>query len=162
MAWLFEQYETVWSAFSALPYCLQNTALAVAMMTGVVIIFCHELGHWFAARAIGVEGRIGFFVRRKTSRLWFLSVMGVTIDDVHFAALSTVKKRLIVAGGPVVDVVASTLLLAFGLLLPGPSWLTCGIALLGALYLPLTAMNIVPMRHIRNDGWVFFRPQDAI
>lgn len=159
---LITQYKEVWGSFSELQFGLQYVALAVAMMTGSLIVVAHEIGHWLAAKIVGVDGHIGFFVRRKTSPWWFLSLMGVRIDDADFAALSTTKKRFVVAGGPVVDIVASVLLLSFGLLIPGPAWLHCGVALLGSLYLPLSALNIVPMRYIRNDGWLIFRPQDAI
>jgi Zn-dependent protease len=159
---LIAQYKEVWGSFSELQFGLQYVSLVVAMATGLLVVVAHEIGHWLAARAVGVDGRIGFFVRRKTSWWWFLSVMGVRIDDADFAALSTTQKRIVVAGGPFVDVVASVLLLSFGLLIPGPAWLHCGIALLGSLYLPLSALNIVPMRRLRNDGWLFFRPQDAI
>ncbi|SAL06110.1 Peptidase family M50 [Caballeronia terrestris] len=155
-------YGVVWTNFLAMSLTDTLKALATMTVIGVFGVFLHECGHLFTARAFGVRGRIRIFVRRGKSKVWFLSVLGALIDDEDFHALKSWQRRLVILGGPAIDVSFSLALLFAGGKAPGAAWLSGGLAMLGAVYLPCSAMNIVPMRALRNDGWLMVRPGDAI
>ncbi|MBN3761380.1 site-2 protease family protein [Burkholderia sp. Ac-20365] len=124
----------------------------------VVAVVGHELAHWSAARAFGVKGRIGFFTRRGSSRLWFLSVMGVRFEDRDFAALTRWQARVVAAGGPAWDLAFSIFCLSIWQQLVGPEWVSGTFAVSGLIYFAVCWVNIVPLP-FRNDGWLVLWPE---
>lgn len=56
-----------------------------------------------------------------------------------------------------VDLAIGLLSLYAGFRTPGPEWLPVGVALLGMIYVPCCALNIVPLP-IKNDGWLVCWP----
>ncbi|CAE6823548.1 hypothetical protein R70006_06323 [Paraburkholderia domus] len=157
---LFGQYQLVWHSLWEMPPGASFVAIAVAMLVGIGAVILHEVGHWGAAKHFGVTGRIGFFTRRGVSRLWFLSVMGVRFEDAEYLSLSRWQRRVVAASGPLVDLAIGLLCLYAGLEVPGPEWLPAGVALLGMIYIPCSALNIVPLP-IKNDGWLVCWPEAA-
>ena len=158
---LFSQYGALWATIVDLPFATAIIAIVVAMLAVPVTVFLHELGHWTALKRFGVTGRIGFFVRRGESRFWWISVMGVKFDDADYLTLSRTQFRIVAACGPAVDILCCALCLTVGPHLPGPVWLAKGIALLGAIYVLISILDIVPLP-IRNDGWLVWRPEAAL
>ncbi|RZF26079.1 RIP metalloprotease [Paraburkholderia sp. UYCP14C] len=157
---LFDRFHFAFVYFLRLSPGVATAACLIALTVGYGFVILHECAHWLTARAFGVTGAIGFFTRRAESKVWFLSVMGVKFDDGEFARLTCSQIRLVAVSGPLSDVLAGLLCLIFGLAMPGPAWLSAGVALAGLIYLPASALNIVPLP-LRNDGWLVLWPKAA-
>ncbi|MGP8437807.1 site-2 protease family protein [Paraburkholderia fungorum] len=158
---IIEEYVAIARALTNPIFPVSSTlaAFAVAAVVVTTTVCLHEVGHWGAARIFGIRGNIGFFVRRGTSKYWFLSVFGVRYHDSDFHKMTPARIRWFAAAGPLVDVPLSLLCLYGGHLFAGPSWVGIGVTLGGALYLALTPLNWFPIRAIRNDGYIVLRPQ---
>jgi hypothetical protein len=136
------------------------TACAVALPVAWLTVLIHEFGHWIIGRCFGPTGRMGFFPRRGQSRLWFMSIMGVTYKDGHFESMNNWQCRLVAAGGPLLHWVALAMCLYAGAVMTGPTWLIHGLALAGVCFLPVSILNVIPLP-IGNDGWVMLHPKSA-
>ncbi|MFP3637574.1 site-2 protease family protein [Paraburkholderia sp. SIMBA_054] len=150
-----------WShAWSMSPgYSILSALLAIPICYGAIL--GHELAHWTTARAFGLRGSIRFFPRRHVSRVWFLSVLGVSFDDAAFSALARWQARCIAAAGPVWDIAFAMTCLTVWSAVPGAVWIAGGVALAGVVYFFTSGMNIIPMP-LRNDAWIFLWPESAI
>ncbi|QYY33711.1 hypothetical protein K2O51_31185 (plasmid) [Cupriavidus pinatubonensis] len=150
--------KVVWNTVSDLPIQQASAALAFVLVVAVVAVLMHEGAHWSVARIFGVSGQFRIFARRGESRLWFLSVFAIKFREEDVPALSHGQWRAVAAAGPFVDVSVALSCFTFGLDLPGPVWLTAGVALGGLLYFLSALMNSVPLPFLKNDGWVVVRP----
>lgn len=150
-----DQYQAVWNALNALPDREVYFALLMGLPLSVALLLLHEVGHWLAAKIMGVSGRIVLFPRRHNMKLWWLAVLGVYFEDGSFGRLHQLQRSIVALAGPTVDIALGIVGLLYGMAVPGPHWV--GISLAGTCGLLIAVsmtMNLVPMRYLRNDGWV--------
>lgn len=154
---LIEHYQTIHSTFMMAAPGTWLAACGVCLLCGAAITLIHEFAHLGAARCFGLKGRLAFFALRGKSRVWFLSIMAANFDDAACLAAGPTRLRITAAAGPVCHTSLTLLCLYAGLSLPGPAWLSLGIALTGALYMPISLINFVPLP-FGTDGWRFMYP----
>lgn len=136
--------------------------LAIPFMTvmALLAVLAHEGAHYVAGRTFGIRGCLVLFARRGVTRLWFLSLFAMDFSrTAGYLALSNNQRRVIIAAGPVSDVLLAAACLAsahyYGV---SGGLIVASIQLLGFLLLSMTVlMNIVPHSG-RNDGWMFVWP----
>lgn len=137
--------------FLSPPAVLLVFAVAFTLMLASYVV--HEGAHALIGRVFGAHCRFGFLPLRGKSKLWMVSLMGVTFDDASVRHLARWQIRLIAAAGPAWDLMFGAACLNFALDLPVPNAIRFGVAGAGAVIVASTVlMNIVPLP-IGNDGW---------
>jgi len=154
----------VWHTVLSLPTLAQVfAAFGLVFVVALLTVLVHELAHWSMGKLFGVSGQLRIFARRGKWRFWFLAVVSMKFRDEDFPVLRPWQWRIVAASGPLVDITAGVACFAFGLHVPGPAWLSAGIALSGLFILPASLiMNIVPIRPLKNDGWLVIQPEAMV
>ncbi len=133
--------------------------LIFVLWIGVGSLF-HELGHMTAARLCGIrETTLAF---RPVNGKHGLPFPALEIDEKKILVLSRNARRFIFAGGATADVLIAILIWCVLPNLALPHGIVVGIlggvTLRGALFW----VNLVPLSHIRSDGWRILNPDSPI
>jgi hypothetical protein len=133
----------------------QGLAVLVGFGTMLLLTLAHELGHLIPIRIFSSSGSLAFFPYRKDGgvKAW-LAVAACDFPDDVAARLPTWKMAIVIAGGPVLDLLLTYLCVAYWSLFHG--WFAVGVAYGGGIRLAISILNFLPIRHLRNDGSQFF------
>lgn len=154
---MLEHYRSINAAFTLASAGTVLVALRVAFLCSTAITLMHEFAHLAAARAFGLRGRLAFFALRGKSKVWFFNIMAANFDDAESFAIGAARLRVVIAAGPVCHTALAALCLYMGLSLHGPAWLSLGVSLAGAIYVPISLLNFMPLP-FGTDGWRLLWP----
>ena len=139
-------------------------------MLSVFVCMCllggmlHEVGHWIPCRAFQVKNA-EFVLIKKDLGYIKIYLLALNVNAECMRNLSTAKKIVIFLGGSIVDIISCAIVLKF-----------CGAVnfeflgatanenmqngLQAAAYLRIIgiALNLVPIKCLKNDGWRVVNP----
>lgn len=145
-----------------------HVVVSVATLTMYLAIYCHEFGHYLAARFFKRKGmRLLFFPQRAGTSLngifgffrRYAVAAGIDIPYAQIIQLPVWKRRVIFLGGVVMDVGVATIVWMVLPTMEIEEDLAHGI-MIGVLIRASFGLlcNLIPNAALKNDGWRFLNP----